>query len=166
VLLYSEIRSTIEDGDVFTFSGPWLFSKLIRYWTKQEVSHAGLAVWINERLFILEAMDGIGLRFVPLSHTFREYGQVFWQKNLTSGRQCLEWALNQWGVAYPGKFRFLSIMSPRLRGWIKPHGLHCAGLVAGALQEAGFDCPKEPEYTSPGDLWDFRCLSLAEEICA
>jgi len=149
------LGSQIQNGDVFTFRGDWFESRVIRWWTGQPVSHAGLAYWVGSRLFLLETMSGYGLRLLPLTEAVKHYGQVFLQKNLMNGSRCLDWALEQWGARYPNLWQLL-----RKTG----RGLHCAELVAGALAAAGFTCPKPPKQTTPGDLWSFECLTFPEEL--
>ena len=40
---------------------------MIRGWTGQTYSHVGIAWVVGERVFVIEAMDGIGVRIMPLS---------------------------------------------------------------------------------------------------
>jgi hypothetical protein len=58
---YYSLRERIITGDVFLTANPALFSRLIRFFTRSQVSHVGIFLWIGKRLFIAEAIEGSGV---------------------------------------------------------------------------------------------------------
>lgn len=68
-LKYDDIRGEIRSGDIMLCSGNALFSKLIKFATKSIWSHVGfiLRLDIIERLMVMESVETIGVRTVPLS---------------------------------------------------------------------------------------------------
>jgi len=60
------------------YRGRSLLSRLIQLITRSKYSHAGLAVWWNERLMVMEAVDK-GVVVTPLSSNVLSYhGDVEW----------------------------------------------------------------------------------------
>jgi hypothetical protein len=77
-VIYKEIRSNIKNGDILMYKGKGLFSALIKFFTRSDYSHAGIAVWWNERLMVMEAV-GKGVIVTPLSRNIDYYpGDVEW----------------------------------------------------------------------------------------
>lgn len=71
-----DIRKDIQTGDLFFTASPALFSRIIRRFTQSKVSHVGIFIRINERLFAVEALEGRGVRMIPASNRFRK--ERFW----------------------------------------------------------------------------------------
>jgi hypothetical protein len=180
---YGDVRHKIATGDVFTFSGYWLVSKAIQWWTHQAASHSGIAVWLKignetrDRLCILEAMEPGGIRILPASVLLPQYwsnnGRVFWQKNNVDGMKTTEWALEQWGRPYASWLQFLTIMSPTFQAFRRKIGLplkvgtgryHCSELVTNSLIAGGFKYDSDPSFATPGDVQKFTCLSELTEV--
>jgi len=75
---YGDARLQIKNGDVLMYRGRSLQSRLICLLTRSRYSHAGLAVWWNDRLVVMEAV-GRGVMVTPLSSNVRHYdGRVEW----------------------------------------------------------------------------------------
>ncbi len=75
---YGDVRLQIRNGDVLMYRGRSLQSRLICLLTRSRYSHAGLAVWWNDRLVVMEAV-GRGVMVTPLSSNVRHYdGRVEW----------------------------------------------------------------------------------------
>lgn len=74
---YSEIRSDIKTGDVFFTAEKALFSRLIRFFTKSTVSHVGMFVILEERVFCVESMEGFGVRTIPASELLGKKKFIF-----------------------------------------------------------------------------------------
>ena len=66
---YAEIRDEVRDGDLLLCSATDSFSRLIRWATKSPWSHVAIAYRLEEidRVIVLEAVEKIGVRAVPLS---------------------------------------------------------------------------------------------------
>jgi hypothetical protein len=78
ILRYEEVRDQIRNGDVFMYKGKAIFSSIIRWVTRSPYSHAGMAVWWNERLMVMEA-KGNGVVASPFSRSIGHYrGEVEW----------------------------------------------------------------------------------------
>lgn len=69
---YQDIRHLIEHGDTFATASPALFSRLIRFATRSHVSHVGVFVIWNNRVFAVEAMEGAGVRIMLASQRFKK----------------------------------------------------------------------------------------------
>src|SRR3990167_5984783 len=82
---YREIHSQIRAGDILLCSGNSAFSSLIKKATQSVWSHVAFILRIEaiDRLMVLESVESIGVRTVPLSHYICNY--------------------NATGKGYPGK---------------------------------------------------------------
>jgi hypothetical protein len=77
-LRYSDMRKTIASADVLLYEGETFFSWIIKKVTRSRFSHAGIAVWWNERLMVMEAVR-LGVVVTPLSASVGHYkGHVHW----------------------------------------------------------------------------------------
>lgn len=65
---YTEARDLIKDGDILFYANDGTFlSRLVAWWTQSEITHVGMAYRLGQRVFVLEAYPGVGIRMVPLS---------------------------------------------------------------------------------------------------
>jgi hypothetical protein len=82
---YQDIRSQLRSGDLLLCSGTGWFSRLIQAATGSEWSHVGLVLRLEQldRVMLLESVESMGVRAVPLSRYFENYEQS--------------------GAAYPGR---------------------------------------------------------------
>ena len=75
---YDLLRLKIKNGDILLYRGSGVISWLIKKVTGSEYSHAGIVVWWNKRLMVLEAV-GKGIVCTPLSRNIGHYkGEVHW----------------------------------------------------------------------------------------
>lgn len=180
---YRFARRLISTGDVFTCRGMWPFSRSIRWWTGDDVSHAGIAIWgrfaheNRERLFMFEAMEGYGVQLIPLSTALERYwstgGAVFWHPLSATfdGGAVANFALQNWTQAYASRYQFILGISPRLR-WLRRlrgaktdlSGWHCSELVTRSVIAAGYKHEKPPEFTTPGDVGRLMCFRQRLEL--
>tara|TARA_Y100000310_G_scaffold291014_2_gene318625 strand:+ start:2303 stop:2881 length:579 start_codon:yes stop_codon:yes gene_type:complete len=72
---YELARPLIHTGDVLLCSGSGTFSKLIQAGTGSAWSHVAFLMWLPllDRLMVLESVEGIGVRAVPLSSYLKDY---------------------------------------------------------------------------------------------
>jgi hypothetical protein len=72
---YGDIRHELRPGDLFFASGRYPFSLLIQAATKSPWSHVGfvLPVPAIDRVLLLESVEDIGVRLVPLSKYLTDY---------------------------------------------------------------------------------------------
>ena len=73
ILNYNDFRSQIKNGDVLLYdSAGWMNRYIIKPLLKTKYSHAGSAVWWNDRLMVMEAVPA-GIRLMPLSVNVENY---------------------------------------------------------------------------------------------
>lgn len=72
---YDEWRKQIRSGDILLCSGTSLFSSLIQKATNSMWSHVAFVLRLDtiDRIMVLESVETIGVRTVPLSHYVRDY---------------------------------------------------------------------------------------------
>jgi hypothetical protein len=150
-LSYSGMRKTVASGDVLLYEGEKLFSRIIKKVTRSRFSHAGIAVWWNERLMVMEAV-GRGVVVTPLSASVGHYnGHVHWytSKRLLSEEERKrmiifaqeelgkEYAL--WKAIWVG-IQLLFKWKPEERDELKrEQKLFCSGYVAQIYNSIGVD---------------------------
>ena len=72
---YNDLRHEIRSGDILLCSGNSAFSTLIQKATGSIWSHVGFVLRVDaiERIMVLESVESIGVRTVPLSNYVRDY---------------------------------------------------------------------------------------------
>lgn len=72
---YKEMRSQIKSGDILLCSGNAFFSRLIKKFTRSKWSHVAFIIRVDsiDRIMVLESVESIGVRCVPLSAYFNNY---------------------------------------------------------------------------------------------
>lgn len=75
---YQQFRTHLQSGDILLCSGSSIFSELIKRATNSIWSHVGfiLAVPQIDRYMVLESVESIGVRTVPLSSYVRDYNNT------------------------------------------------------------------------------------------
>jgi hypothetical protein len=166
ILRYEEVRLKIKNGDVIMYKGKNILPKLIHWLTKSSYSHAGITVWWNERLMVMEAVMK-GVRVVPLSRNIYQHkGNVEWfscKKEISDedrlrmiifaqeelGKSYARWKTVLFGLKILLK-RDLSIKD-ELR---MENKLFCSQYVAQIYNFIGLDLKKnrEDRFMSPGDI--------------
>jgi hypothetical protein len=163
---YDVIRPHIKNGDVLMFKGKYRSSFLIKWLTKSPYSHAGIAVWWNERLMIMEAVMR-GVSVAPLSRNIYQHnGNVEWftcKKEISEedrlkmvifaqeelGKSYAKWKAVLFGL----KVLFKRDLSKKdeLR---MENKLFCSQYVAQIYNSIGLDLKKnrEDRFMSPGDI--------------
>ena len=70
---YAEVRAMVQNGDLLMCSARDVSSRMIRWATRSAWSHLGLAFWLRdvERVVVLECVERLGVRAVPLSDFVR-----------------------------------------------------------------------------------------------
>jgi len=163
---YEDIRSQIKDGDVLMFKGRYLHSSIIRWLMGSPYSHAGIAVWWNRRLMVMEAV-GRGVRILPLSRKIGSY------------RGGVEWFCSKEEIPERDRFRMILFAQEELGksyarwreilfGWKillrrnlgekdelrRENKLYCSQYVAQIYNAIGLDLKKnrEDRFMSPDDV--------------
>ncbi len=72
---YDDVRNDIRSGDILLCSGNSIFSNMIKTATQSVWSHVAfiLRLDIIDRIMVLESVESIGVRAVPLSSYARDY---------------------------------------------------------------------------------------------
>lgn len=72
---YETIRDNLNSGDILFAAGDYLISKAIQNATNSPWSHIGIIVKLESinRVFLLESVEDMGVRLVPLSKYLRDY---------------------------------------------------------------------------------------------
>ena len=72
---YNYVRALIKSGDILLCSGNGLFPKMIKKFTRSKWSHVGFIIRVDsiDRIMVLESVENIGVRCVPLSSYFNDY---------------------------------------------------------------------------------------------
>ena len=72
---YSSIRGELKSGDILLASGSAVFSKLIQQATKSIWSHVAFILRVDaiDRIMVLESVEPIGVRTIPLSSYLNDY---------------------------------------------------------------------------------------------
>lgn len=72
---YHELRDDIRSGDILLCSGNSVFSNLIKKATSSIWSHVGFVLRLDaiERIMVLESVESIGVRAIPLSNYVHDY---------------------------------------------------------------------------------------------
>ncbi len=165
-MAYDDARVQIQNGDVLLYRGLSLASRVIRWVTGSPYSHAGLAVWWNGRLMVLEAV-GKGVVVTPLSTNVRGYhGDVEWfasTEEITPDERLrlVEAAQKELGKEYAtwkavllGIRRLLGAGIDRRDTLRRERKLFCSLYVAAVYNAIGRDLTKgiSDSFTSPADI--------------
>ena len=174
VLSYDTYRSMIKNGDVLLYSGTDPVSKLIQSISDSEYSHAGIAVWWNDRLMVLEAQTK-GVVASRLSDNLKKYNggvDYYWcKKDITDDKrtQMVAFAQEQLGkeynyikVAASGLRAALGLSMKNQDGSFKhPAGKYfCSQFVSEIYHMAGMDLAinLSSDRTSPQAIADSPLL--------
>ena len=170
---YQGAREKIRNGDILAFRGNRCFSWLIKFRTLSRVSHVGIAIWFNNRLCCLEAMEGSGVRLFPVSKFIDDGDWVDWYElydESVSREQMVKYGLTCWGKRYASIWQFIRSWSIVCRRYFdkslaapdtNQERFFCSEFVMAALKEGGYSgegYERPPARTSPGDIVELPCL--------
>ncbi len=166
VVDYEADRRRIKNGDVLMYRGRSLESRIIQWATRSRYSHAGLAVWWNDRLMVMEAV-GRGVIVTPLSKNVMSYsGYVEWftsTEEIPADQRLrmVEFAQQELGKEYARwravllGFRLLFQRDEETRDKLRREvRLFCSHYVAETYNAIGRDLKKgvSDRFMSPGDI--------------
>jgi hypothetical protein len=165
-LAYGEYRTTIKDGDILLYEGLNLASRVIRWATRSRYSHAGIAVWWNDRLMVMEAV-GRGVSVTPLSSNIKHYhGHVQWfstrdEVQVDRRQQLVQFAQEELGKEYAlwkavllGFYLVLKKDREKRDELARENKLYCSWYVAQVYNAAGLDLKKgvSDRFMTPEDI--------------
>ncbi len=163
---YAAAREKIRNGDILFCRGESTFSKIILRFTGA-VSHVAKLFWWGDRLMVVESVETIGTRMVPLSVYVRGNGWMNrYQGQLYVGRvdspgcdhaAALSWCLNH--IPYPYDNREIARITARVMG-LSPFDrpvdnrlFICSEFVFLADRVGGVEHPySERGFIAPGDI--------------
>ena len=163
---YDQVRQQILNGDILLYRGRSLASRVIRWATGSAYSHAGMAVWWNERLMVLEAVSK-GVVVTPLSANVRGYqGDVEWFTSIDEigpedRKRLVEIAQRELGKEYAtwrAIWLGIRVLFGRTRekrdALRRERKLFCSLYVAAVYNAIGKDLNREvsDRFTSPADI--------------
>jgi hypothetical protein len=166
-LVYTDVRGSIRTGDIFLFQGQSPLSRLIRWGSDSEYSHAGFAAWWDGRLLVFQA-SARGAEVLPVSSAVDAYdGQVDWYALEDTYRPRIDpdrlvtQAVTLLGRSY-SKLGLAQLMGRMAWGRFRgrpdpkdcPDAVFCSQYVSYCYRSAGLDLVEGTDdgSTSPGDL--------------
>jgi Permuted papain-like amidase enzyme, YaeF/YiiX, C92 family len=162
---YYSVRDTIRTGDVFFTNSKCITSSVIDFFTHSHISHVGFFMWIGRRLFVIESMQGRGVRMILASERFGKEPLIVLQ---TRGFN-EDLALQHLGQGYN---LLGAILSPFVR--MPSHKVYCAEFVADCLGLKETDILNGDEYFEyfferdiyPIDVYNFLKKSTSNTMCS
>jgi hypothetical protein len=161
------VRGAIQTGDIFLFQGKSPISRLIRWGSESDYSHAGFAAWWDGRLLVFQA-SGRGAEVLPVSSAVDAYdGQVDWfalddaYRSRLDPNHLVTFAVTLLGRSY-SKRGLLQLMARMAWGRFRgrpdpktcPDAVFCSQYVSYCYRSAGIDLVEGTDdgSTSPADL--------------
>lgn len=163
-VLYSQVRDSIEDGDIILFRGNKHISQAIAQISNSAYSHAGLVLtWFGRRLLL--SAEAPKIQAIPLSVAVAAYdGRVDWYKLEAEARARLNIqklameALANLGVEY-GTTKLFDLAAHFVFGAdvpddeVRPRTMICSQYVSRCFRIGGSDLsPKSDLATVPGEI--------------
>jgi hypothetical protein len=165
-LRYRDVRDRIETGDLLLYRGTGVISALIRWGSRSEYSHCGVAAWWGHRLLVFQAARR-GVEVLPASRAVWQYaGRVDWWSVRPALRPHLDRPrlLDECVAALGTPFGFGALavyagrtVLDRLEGdddERDPTAMFCSWYVSRCFRQAGLNlCHIKPDdCTSPGHI--------------
>ncbi len=178
VLSYAVERQHIQNGDVLLYRGHGPVSAIIQRATRSTYSHAGLAVWWNERLMVMEAMRR-GVRVTTLSFNLSHHnGSVEWYTSRSpipadQRLDLIRYAQKELGKRYAFWSVFKLGLLLLFGGQVDPQDelvqnetLFCSLYVANCYNAIGIDLKKNYNdlFMTPGDVAESPILYFKGEL--
>lgn len=176
---YENKREEFKTGDLLFFSGNHWLSGLIRWRSKSAWSHVGMVLRIDEmdRVFLVESTIENGVRLLPLSFIFKDYGgdkkpydgRVAWTRhkiimeNHGFSDKLKEFCMDNLSKQYDRKeyWRILWRTFIARKKFFSDDKYTCAEFVYEAFKYAKVKLPKEKGvFISPGAFWRIQDLEL------
>ena len=176
---YEENREEFKTGDLLFFSGNHWLSGLIRWRSKSAWSHVGMVLRIDEmnRVFLVESIIENGVRLLPLSFVFKDYGgdnkpyngRVAWtrhkflEQNQEYALKLREFCMDNLSKQYDRKeyWRILWRSFIGRKKFFSDDKFTCAEFVLEAFKYAHIELPKERGvFISPGAFWRIKDLEM------
>ena len=157
---YEQHRNQIQSGDLLAWSGRSAVGRLVRVTTASSWSHVAIALRMENRGWVIEAREFVGVQIVPLS----SYLNCAWIPiDSTWGEKQHDFAISKIGKsgysyvkAVKAWYQAAAMRNVGLDVSAKSH--ICSSLSTLLLANAGVDVPNR--LLTPGELVD-HCLTLS-----
>ena len=169
-------RPLLKTGDLFFCSGDYLFSKVIRYFSKSPWSHVGI-IYKEEnidRILFLESELVYGVRIAPLSKYLRDnngkrkpykgiiaIAQVDGLNEETI-KQCISFGMDELTRPYDNWeiVRILVRILLKRGKKLKDRKYVCSEYVQACFAKAGIEFPFTNNFVSPDSIWEDERVKL------
>ena len=142
---YADARNHIKSGDILAFRGRGPIAWIIRRVTGGSHTHVGVAWWLHNRLFVLEAVEGAGVQLRAAS----ALGKFDWLPTGLSWTNDVEvFALSMLGKPYS----YLEAIGAGLGFEVSQDGFICSEYVAEIFRLAGVLDEQLANAPTPTDL--------------
>lgn len=154
----------LQTGDIVLYSGTRLWSRIIRAFSRSKWSHVGMIVRMRGECWVIESLEGKGVRWVPFSCWLGWGGEIGVGTCLLPFHQLLrivEWLKLQIGKEYASPWQFIrsfGFIWSRLRKLFgvkvdtDSNRFFCSELLASPLFYTGLEIPKHAAKMTPGDV--------------
>jgi hypothetical protein len=180
VISYTDVREKLKSGDILFTSGDYLVSKAIQQMTNSPWSHVGIVFRLDaiNRILLLESVEDMGVRFVPLSKYLSNYedgkpykGRVIIARSRDVTSDTVN-GLSTFGIdelTQPyDKDEIAKIMARITLGISKKErdrNYICSELVYECFAKAGKEFTYNPKgFISPEDIWLDEKISLIGRV--
>lgn len=182
VTAYADLRSQLRTGDLLFASGKYAVSNLVRNFTHSLWCHVAMVLQLPaiERVLLLESVERIGVRVIPLSKYLDDYddagkpydGAIVLARvaGITAeiAKKLAQFGADELGRPYnqeeiaaladPGAFP-IGKVSQRDRTYV------CSELVQACFRHAGFEFRNDDKgFISPENIWTDERVSLLARI--
>ncbi len=161
---YAQARAHIPDGALIFICGRGFFSRLIRWATRSDYSHVGIAAWLDGGLYIIE-MDGAKGVLTPLSQyagipfdvlSVAPESECFGKTKFlhTQALLAIRYYIpyNWWDIARIGASKILPFYRPQRRYHDKTDGKICSTFAASVYFIAGIFKTRATGIPTPIDV--------------
>lgn len=144
---YAELRSQIRTGDLFFSAADDFISGAIRLFTRSQISHVGIFIWLENRLFIAEAVEGKGVVLSLASSRLARCARAYWGRAGAKIREegmLREMIFQTLGQRYDYAGAVLSLILPK-----QDNEFFCSEWAAAML---GLEFPASERGATPDDI--------------
>jgi hypothetical protein len=182
IVPFAALRPQLRTGDLLFISGNYASSTRIRAFTHSPWSHVGLILQlpILDRVLLLESVEQIGVRLIPLSKYMDDYDDggkpydgvlvVARVEGVTqkTAQGLMQFGADELGRPYNQEEIAVLFDPDALQKGRPPAGERvyvCSELIQACFHHAGLDFPNDPGgFISPENIWADARVSLLARI--
>lgn len=167
------MRPSSRGIDIVAFSGTRVWSRIIRLRSHSSYSHVGIVCEMDGDEWVIEALEGKGVRAVPLRVWFGWSGKITtfsFDPDVIGDvdrQQIIDFAKSRIGQEYASPWQFVRSFGFITRWLCRLIGIRCdletdrwfcSELVAAAIASLGHWHRAEPAEMTPADVCGLSCL--------